>query len=78
MLEFSDWTSRLELPAKPWLVVGPGPTFACHRQIDRSAYNVLGSGSGDHASFAGGGSAPGSRSWSAAMSSAPVTPSMAA
>ncbi len=42
MLELSDWIRRQDLPAKPWLIVGQGPTFACREQVDVSAYNVWG------------------------------------
>jgi hypothetical protein len=42
MLEFAQWIARKELPAKPWLVVGQGPTFAQHRKTDLAGYSVLG------------------------------------
>ena len=42
MLEFSAWMQRLDLPAKPWLIVAQGPTFACHSKLNLTGYNVLG------------------------------------
>lgn len=42
MLELSDWLRRPELAAKPWLVVGQGPTFACRGHFDLSAYSLWG------------------------------------
>jgi hypothetical protein len=42
MLEFSQWIGRQELPSKPWLIVGQGPTFARHSKVDLAGYSVLG------------------------------------
>lgn len=41
MRELTEWMDSLDLPARPWLVLGKGPTFACHREVDLSAYNLL-------------------------------------
>ncbi len=41
-LSLSDWLQRPDLPSKPWLIVGQGPTFACRGQVEMSAYSVWG------------------------------------
>jgi hypothetical protein len=42
MLDLSDWLRRSDLPAKPWLIVGHGPTLASRGDFNLSAYSVWG------------------------------------
>jgi hypothetical protein len=42
MLDLTAWMRLHDLAARPWMILGKGPTFACHRQHDLSAYYLLG------------------------------------
>jgi hypothetical protein len=41
MLELTDWFRDRAFPAKPWLVLGKGPTFDRRREFDLGKYNLL-------------------------------------
>lgn len=41
MIDLREWGQTAELPAKPWLVLGKGPTFARHTEFDLSEFNLL-------------------------------------
>ncbi len=40
ILEFRQWAARLDLNAKPWLMLGKGPTFSKVSQVDISKFRV--------------------------------------
>lgn len=42
MIELQKWIQSKPFADKPWLMLGKGPTFACHRDIDLNAYNLIG------------------------------------
>lgn len=42
MLSFTEWMARAGLIARPWLVLGKGPSFAARRSFDLSRYATLG------------------------------------
>jgi len=41
MIELTEWAHHHPLPARPWLVVGKGPTFRRVHDADPSLYNVV-------------------------------------
>lgn len=41
MIELTEWFAASGLPAKPWLVVGKGPTFARRGDFDLTEFNVM-------------------------------------
>jgi hypothetical protein len=41
MLELTEWFLRAAFPAKPWLVLGKGPTFDRRDEFDLGAYNLI-------------------------------------
>lgn len=41
MLELTDWYRRTAFPAKPWLVLGKGPTFDRRHQFDLGEFNLF-------------------------------------
>lgn len=41
MIEVLDWFEQAALPARPWLVVGKGPTFERRDRFDLDAFNVV-------------------------------------
>lgn len=42
MIELREWIRGLDLPGKPWLLLGKGPTLEKLGTIDTSRYNVIG------------------------------------
>jgi hypothetical protein len=42
MLELTDWFSSATFPARPWLVIGKGPTFDRRDRFDLGEYNTVG------------------------------------
>lgn len=41
MIRLEDWLSSTRFEAKPWLILGKGPTFAQRGEFDLGAYNLL-------------------------------------
>lgn len=41
MIDLREWGRSAELAAKPWLLLGKGPTFERRAEFDLSAYNLL-------------------------------------
>lgn len=41
MIELSQWAATSPLPAKPWLILGKGPTFAHRSRFDLDQYNLF-------------------------------------
>ena len=41
MIELTEWFANAQLPARPWLVLGKGPTFDRRDRFDLTAYNRL-------------------------------------
>ena len=41
MIELTEWFANASLPARPWLVLGKGPTFDRRDRFDLTAYNRL-------------------------------------
>ena len=41
MIELLDWARSHPLPARPWLILGKGPSFARVRETDVSPYNLV-------------------------------------
>jgi hypothetical protein len=42
MIELKDWIDSVNLPDKPWLVLGKGPSFSARSQFDLSQFNTFG------------------------------------
>jgi len=42
MICLHEWSRRIRVTEKPWLVIGKGPSFVQHRAHDLSAYHTLG------------------------------------
>jgi hypothetical protein len=41
MLELTAWFAAADFPSKPWLILGKGPTFERHADVDFADYNTL-------------------------------------
>lgn len=41
MLELIEWSRTNSLPARPWLILGKGPTFSHHDRVELAKYNLL-------------------------------------
>jgi Glycosyl transferase family 8 len=41
MIDLCEWFERVDLPVRPWLVIGKGPTFDRIGTVDLEAFNVL-------------------------------------
>src|SRR5262249_27798527 len=41
MIEFARWHATVQFPARPWLLLGKGPTFARRGEFDLGAYNLF-------------------------------------
>jgi hypothetical protein len=41
MLELRDWARQLDVHAKPWLILGKGPTFARHPEFDLRSFHTI-------------------------------------
>ena len=42
MIELAAWARAAQLPEKPWLVLGKGPSFGRHVDFDLTWFNTLG------------------------------------
>jgi hypothetical protein len=41
MIEFANWHATVQFPARPWLLLGKGPTFSRRGEFDLAAYNLF-------------------------------------
>ena len=41
MIELKDWIDSVSFPAKPWLILGKGPSFSRRSDFDLSQYNLI-------------------------------------
>src|SRR5438094_870438 len=41
MIELMDWIPGVSFPAKPWLILGKGPSFSRRTEFDLGQFNLL-------------------------------------